>query len=118
MPRLPEWPRLNPSELRHSIQIQSQSTEKDKFGQPLQNWTTVLTTRASIEAIEKVERYQARQFTSQVTHVITLRWPNVSITAGMRVVFGSHIYTIQALDNVEERNVILNLLALEINGAE
>jgi SPP1 family predicted phage head-tail adaptor len=117
MPSLPEWPRLNPSDLRHNIQIQSQSTTRDDAGQQVDNWPTVLTTRAKIEAVNKNERYQAGQLTSQVTHVITMRWPNVRVTAGMRVLFGSHVYTIQAPENVGERNIILQLLVLELNGA-
>lgn len=117
MPLLPEWPALNPSELRHSIQIQSQSTDLDSFGQPLQVWTTILTARASIKAIQQNEPYQSGQFTSQVTHLITLRWPNVNITGGMRVLFGSHVYTIKTPENVGERNIILKLQVLEINGS-
>ena len=118
MPRIPEWPRLNPSDLRHTVQIQSQSTDTDSFGQPLQTWTTILTARVSIEAIKQAELYQAGQLTSQVTHLITLRWPAVNITAGMRALYGSHIYKIQAVINVEERNIVLKLLVLEINGTE
>lgn len=118
MPRLPEWPRLNPSELRHNIQIQLQSTGQDEFGQPLQAWNTILTAWASIEELTEAEQYQAGQFTSQVTHTITLRWPSVAITGGMRVLHGSQVYLIQTPVNVQKRNIVLKLRALEINGAE
>jgi len=116
--RIPAWPCLNPSDLRHSVQIQSQSTDSDALGQPLQTWTTILTAQASIEAVKQNELYQAGQLTSQVTHTITLRWPPVSISAGMRAVYGAHVYKIQAVNNIEERNVVLKLLVLELNGAE
>jgi len=119
MGRIPEWPGINPSKLRKSIQVQSQSSTPDSFGQPQLVWGTILTTRAAIETVKQEELYQAGALTSQVTHTITLRYPpNVSIAAGMRVVSGSHVYKIQAPDNSEQRNVLLKLMCLEQNGTE
>ena len=119
MPRIPSWPSVNPAELRHSIQVQSQSSTPDSFGQPQQTWTTILTTWARIEALTERELDQADQLTSQVTHTITMRYPSgVSITPGMRAVFGSHIYKIQTANNVDERNVVLKLMCLALNDSE
>ncbi len=105
--------------LRHSILIQSRSTQPDSFGQPLDTWNTVLVTRASIAIATQRELYQANQLTSQVSHTITLHWPGsaVVITPGMQIVYGTHTYKIQDCDNVGERNRVLRLLCLELNGA-
>lgn len=104
--------------LRHSIEIQSPATSHDNFGQPLQTWTTVLTARASIEDVLEREMYQNGQFTGQVTHTIRLRWPGtaVSIAPGMQVICGAHTYTIQTAVNVQQRNRVLKIMALELNG--
>ena len=112
------WPSLEPGKLRHRVQIQQQSATPDAYGQPQLTWTTILTTWSQIQVVTQRELYQSGALTSQVTHTITMRWPSVSISAGMRVVFGSHIYQIQAPNNIEERNVILKLMCLEPNGAE
>jgi len=106
--------------LRHSISIDQRTTTTDSFGQPVDNWASVLVTRASIEMASERELYSAGMFTSQVTHIITIRWPGilVQIKPGMRVRFGAHTYTIQAVDNVSERSRVLRLFVLEINGSE
>jgi len=107
---------IAPGELRSLIQIQSQSSTPDDFGQSLETWTTVLTAWASIKAVTLSEAFQPNQFTSQVTHIIKMRWTAVPISGGMRAVYGTHIYKIQAPENVDERNLVLKLRALEING--
>ena len=112
------WPALNPGTLRHQVQIQSVSATPDAFGQPQQTWTTVRTTWARIEEVSLAEKFQVDQLTSAVTHRIICRYTPAAVQAGMRVVFGSHIYKIQAVANVEQRNVILRLDCLELNATE
>ena len=103
--------------LRHSIAVQSLSTKPDSFGQPQRTWTTILVARASIEAVLAREMYQSAQFTGQITHTVTLRWPGaaVSIAPGMQVVYGAHTYKIQTVENVLERNRVLKLMCLSLN---
>ena len=109
---------IAPGKLRSLVQIQLQTTTPDEFGQPQATWSTIVTTWADIHAITLQEKFQANQFTAEVTHIISLRWTAVAIAAGMRVLYGSHIYTIQAPANVDERNLLLRLQVLEINGTE
>lgn len=47
-----------------------------------------------------------------------MRWPGASVTIapGMQAVYGSKTYKIQAVNNVDERNLILKLMTLELNG--
>lgn len=112
------WPSLEPGDLRHVIQIQQRTTAPDPFGQPQPTWTTVLNTWSKIETLTLRELYQSGQFTSQVTHTITLRFPAVTISPGMRAVFAGHTYIVQAANNLEQRNTVLQLLVLELNEAE
>lgn len=116
---------IAPGELRSAIQIQAQTANVDALGgQTSASWTTVRSTMAGIATFGQKDRYQAEQFTAQVTHTITVRWtPAPSILPGMQVLYieqnGTiHLYTVQAVDNVLMRNVKLNLLCLEINGGQ
>lgn len=112
---------LAAGELRHQAVIQAPSAQRDSMGQPTTSWNAVLTTRAKVEATTERQLYQNQQFTSQVTHIVSLRWPGaaVSIAPGMRVVInGAHTYQVQACDNLFERNRVLRLMCLELNGAE
>lgn len=120
------WPAIDPGILRHRVQIQSQSTEKDSVGQKVDTWNAVRETCAEIHIATGKEIYQSGQFSSQVSHVVTVRWGKVAIAAGMRVLFTDnsgtdpidHYYLIQWIDNLEHRNVILKLYCLEINASE
>lgn len=113
------WPSVNPGELRHRLQIQQQSSTPDAVGQLIQTWNTVWSGWASIRSLTLRELEQVGQLTSQVTHLITVRFPaNVNVYAGMRCVYGSHVYQIQAPDNTQELNIWLRLLCLELNAIQ
>lgn len=114
------WLGINPSQLRHQVEIQTQipvaNTTGALTGGP---WSTIRTCFARITMAMAREDYQSDQFSAQVTHIITVRCvESPPIAPGMRVVFGAHIYLIQTVDNVELRNILLNLMCLEINGGQ
>ena len=111
---------INPGELRHAIQIQQQTATQSASGEPQSTWNTVLATSAKIATASSREVYRAAQFTEQVTHVVTIRWPGpgVSILGGQQVVFGSRVFELQTVENVQERNRVLLLHCLEINGVQ
>jgi SPP1 family predicted phage head-tail adaptor len=106
--------------LRNPVLIQAQSMTQDAVGGPLTAWTTVLSCFAGISTMSSREVYQTAQFVSEVTHRVTIRWPgpSVSIQGGMQVVFGSRIFKIQNVENVQERNRVLYLMCVEINGVQ
>ena len=111
---------VNPGELRHAVQIQQQVTTQSASGEPQQSWTTILATQASIRTASSREVYRASQFTGQVSHVITIRWPGsgVSILGGQQLLFGGRVFKLQTVENVQERNRVLLLHCLEINGVQ
>jgi SPP1 family predicted phage head-tail adaptor len=116
--KLNDWVAVDPSSLRHVVQIQSeQSGAQDATGQYLDSsWATILTTRASIDVVKQNELYQTGAgFTSQVSHSIKIRYQSVTIAPGMRVVFGDKIFLVQTIENVSERNRILKLQVLALN---
>lgn len=121
------WPTINPGILRHKVQIQVQTQDRDSFGQPLNVWTTILTLPAEVRTSTGKELFQTGQFTAQVSHTITVRWQPQLIAPGMRALFTDnagaspptyHVYKIQWVDNVEQRNVLLKIYCLELNSPE
>jgi head-tail adaptor len=111
---------IDAGSLRHQITILAQNPAAcDAAGQPIPgDWTTVLTTRASIRAANSREQVSDGQVTAQTTQIITIRWPgsDVRIVSGQRVTFGNDTYLVQGVDNVLHRNRVLRLTCLEING--
>jgi SPP1 family predicted phage head-tail adaptor len=115
-----QWPLFNPASLRHSIQLTTPSSSVDSFGQPLTSWTVYLSTYAEIRMLSGMELYQSDEFTSAAQYRIRIRWPGgsgVSVKVGDRVLFGTHVYVIQIVEDEQMRNIALRLTCLEVNGA-
>ena len=67
---------MNPvpiSKMRERVEIQSRTTEKDGYGQPIAEWATVATVAAFIEPQSGREPWQAQQARPDVTHRVTIR---------------------------------------------
>ncbi len=103
---------------RNQISIQAQSTTQDDTGGEVQVWNTVLTVLAAMATVSSREMYQPPGFTAQVTHLVSIDYPgnSIPVAGGMRVLFGTRTFVIQTVENVQERNRVLKLLCLEING--
>ena len=108
----------NPGSLRHQIAIQAHSSSPDAYGQPVQTWTTIATAWAAITLLTAKEQYASGQLAAQSSHAIMLRFPPAAVKAGMRVTYGSHVYRIQGVNNLEQRNTWLQLFVLEIEDTE
>jgi head-tail adaptor len=106
---------IQPGALRNLIQIQAPQNTADARGLSLEpaNWNTVLTTRAAIYTAGGRETSQAAQVVSEVSHVVKIRWPGVAILAGFQVLFGDRVFIVKYVENVLERNRLLNLYCLE-----
>ncbi len=103
--------------LRHAIQIQAEAPgEQDAAGQPLDSsWTTILATRAAIRALRATEQFQNGAFTAQATHLVSIRYQPVTISPGMRILYGSRVYQIQSVNDVNERHRRIDMQVVSIN---
>jgi SPP1 family predicted phage head-tail adaptor len=111
--------------LNRRIQIQTQSTAPDSFGQPQQTWTTAYTCWASIDIQGSQLVYSTAEFIDKVTHRITCRWTSsFNFAANQRIVYTEqttgivHTYEIQAVLNDKQRNRTLILMAYELEASE
>lgn len=112
-------PSIGAGDLVHSVTILAPSTAADDYGRSVvpQTWSTVRTARAAIYTAGGRETSQAAQLVSDVSHVVVVRWTADVIEAGFRVQFGSRLFTIQYAENVLERNRVLQLYCLEVDGS-
>lgn len=104
---------IESGKLRHRITIQQRSTTQDVYGEPTDTWTTFATVWASVEPIIGREFFASEQVQAEVTTKIRIR--NLDgILPKMRVSFGSKIYDIKAIMNIEERNREILLMCEEV----
>jgi SPP1 family predicted phage head-tail adaptor len=111
---------MNPGQLRHELVIQHRavvSPSKNNMGEEDYAWANFHTTRGRIRAptMRGKEQAVAEAEESVVDTEILIRYFS-GITAAMRVVFGSIIYDIQSVVNVEERNRELVLMCTRGNS--
>ncbi len=102
-------------DLRHEVTIQAENPSTDAGGgqtDPWANPTKVATVRACIEPLKGFERLRAMQLEDSISHKITMRWRS-GVTAKHRIKYGSRLFNIRAVINVEERNKWLEILADE-----
>lgn len=105
--------------LRWRITIQSPSASTNPFAQNNETtWTNVATMWASISPLSSKEIFQVGQISMRVSHKVTIRYPGVHIVvaAGYRILFKNRIFELQTgIINPDERNILLELLAFEID---
>lgn len=106
---------------RNQITVQQPSASRGSSGGESTTWNPVLITMAALATVSSREMYQVGQtpqFTAQVTHMVSFDWPGESIplAGGMRVLLGTRTFLVQTVENVRERNRVINLMCLEING--
>lgn len=98
--------------LRHRVEIQSSMSIDDGMGGQITTWTTDETYWASVSPLQGAELYQAQQTQAKVTHKIVMRYAP-DITPKNRMLFGSKIFDIEFVRNVQEKNKMLELLVVE-----
>lgn len=97
--------------LRKRIAIQSNGEVADSYGQLTKTWTTLDTRYAAVEPLQGRELLQAQQVDSLITHKISMRY--YAANTKMRVLYGSRIFNITSVINVDERNLYTVLMCQE-----
>lgn len=101
--------------LRHAIALQKATESRDALGGVTLTWATQATRQGSISPLRGVELQAAQQTEARVTHKITLRYtPDLSPDATWRLLFGSRIFHVVSILNVDERNRTWEILATEV----
>ena len=106
---------LESGKLRHRITIERQANPTSVVaGSKVQAWEALHTNvPASVEVSAARETYAADKIETQATHVVSIRYMS-GITAKDRIKFGTRIFKIAGVVNVEERNITLKLFCHEV----
>jgi SPP1 family predicted phage head-tail adaptor len=104
---------------RHFVTIQSQVISKNTYGEKEITWADDITDYpAEIISLRGKEYYNARQIQAIVTHKITIRYITLSDgtrikPSNCRIIFDDRIFNIESVININERNIDLEIMAIE-----
>lgn len=105
------------SQAKHVIQFQQVSETGDSLGDTTRSWATVITAFASITPVSGREVLYSQQLQAPHTHKIKVRYNALLMPpeAGckLRIQFGSRLFNIVQIRNLEEDNRFIELLAQE-----
>lgn len=88
-------------------------TGTDSHGQPTGEWETISTVRVKIEPLGGRTAEYAHQLYEQTTHVLWMRYRS-GVTAAQRLVMGSRTFHFGYVENVDEADRWLKILATEV----
>lgn len=94
---------IRASELRHKVELQRATQATGTLGQASRTWSRLDDVWAKIETLTGREAEQARKTFADAKIKITMRY-YAGLTSEDRVRFGTRIFPIGLVDNVEERN--------------
>lgn len=108
---------MNLGQLTEQVHIQavSGSTGAGTRGQSQGSWSTVETVQASVRAIGGNERTFGREIVAVATHEVGMHY-TANATERRRLLWGTRPLHIEAIDNVEERNLWLHLACREVKS--
>lgn len=112
-------PSLDPGCLRHSIKLLQESTvagEYDDAG-PAREWQEFLQARAAIDTARGTDIAQDGQMTAQ-RFLYVVMWYRAGVLPNMRVQMAATdaIYVIQAVENVLQMNVLMELTCVALGA--
>lgn len=101
-------------ELRHRIEIQRPSKDRNSRGQHDGTWELVDFAWARIKTLSGTEQERARQQVGTATHEVKLRTPrNFDLNKKHRLVFRGRIFNVGFVDDVDELNSVSVCLVSE-----
>lgn len=106
---------LNVGDLRHQITIQQMADTTDDYGTPVETdeWNTFATVWAAINPLTGREYIQTQNVIPDLTATIKIRYlPGV--TTRMRVLYGTRVFDIKAVIDVEEHHREMQLMCAEV----
>ena len=99
-------------DLRHLITIKTVTKVADGMGGYTETEADFLTCRAAIWPVSAKEELQSDQVEMKVSHRIRIDWQS-GVLPSMMIYFGTRKFEIISVINIDERNIILDLLAIE-----
>lgn len=95
------------------LQSPNQIERFDSFGQPVADWITIGTYWAQIVPLRGLELQNARQIKARAEVKIIMRYPGVNIGPEWRAVYGSRVFGLVDVQNIEAANRRVECIAYE-----
>lgn len=99
--------------LRHRLVFQTLAETKDAGGGPVETPATLATVWGSIAPLVGRELTNAQMINSEITHKIVIRYLS-TVTAKGQVTFGTRVFQIFEVLNIDERNREMHIGAKEV----
>lgn len=110
-----DWLGCNPGKFHDFIDIQVSVETQDSFGTPIPTWSAFATKILSdVNKLSGTELFEARQTYAEVTHRINTRIYVAGVTPKHRIIFNARVFDILSVENINERNRFLEIMAKEI----
>jgi SPP1 family predicted phage head-tail adaptor len=99
--------------LRHLVRFERATETQNDFGEPVKSWSLIASSWAAVEPLKGAEKMQAMEAQAEVDTRITARYSSElsSLNPRDRVVWGSKVYDIKEVLNIDERDRELSLMA-------
>jgi SPP1 family predicted phage head-tail adaptor len=98
--------------MNHWVSVQRQAAGQSASGQPNGAWVELAKEWAAIKPISGREYFNASGERAEITHTVELRAGGNYVPRD-RIVYGSRVFNIKSVINVEERNRKLRLMVSE-----
>jgi len=97
------------------IELQSAAETRGATGEIIKTWSTFATVWSRIRTLTGTEKNAARQVQATQSHEITIRYSSdvVGVAVNDRIVYGSRIFDIKDIRNVDEMNIEIRMLVTE-----
>jgi len=99
--------------LRHRVDIEQPSSERDAQGGSVDTWQLVRSVWAKVEPLSGREFWAAQEQNSQVTHRVTVRYQD-GISTKMRLHFRGRVLHIDSIIDLLEAQDQMQLLCVEV----
>jgi len=106
-------PRQRAGKLRHRIVVETFTETVSNLGEVSRSWSTSTTRWASIKATAHREEERNRQIEDRATHWVTMRHVD-GLSPNDRLKYGSRVFNILSVDNVEERDRKMLVRCVEV----
>lgn len=88
--------------------LQQAARAPDGQGGATVTWSDVATVFANVQPLVGQEAVVSRQLQDSLTHKVTMRWRG-GVKAAMRLKWGTRLFNIREVRNIDERNHVLEL---------
>lgn len=104
---------INAGELKNKITLQQQAKDQDGHTRPENPWEDVATVWAAMITTGGKEFFAAQKINAETNAVFKIRYkPNID--AAMRICFSTRKFNILHVNNVDARNIELQLSCSEV----